>query len=114
MPMEYDHAQKERGIHLVSTTPATRPEERRLTLGDYTADIVVSKREEKCCYFVLQRVGCAEILDMQRFDTAENAEAAGFAALKCWNGEDLVRQIARVATPLFGRFGISYSTALAS
>ena len=82
------------GIHLVSTTPAERPDERRIKLGRYTADIVVSKREENLCYYVLQRVGSAEIIDMQRFDSPENAEAAAYAALKRWNGDDLLRQLA--------------------
>jgi hypothetical protein len=79
------------GIHLV---PAPRPNERRLSLCEYTADIVISKREENCCYYVLQRVGSAEILDMQRFDTPEEAEAAAKRALERWNREDVLRQSA--------------------
>jgi hypothetical protein len=94
MPTKYNSADETLGIHLVSSTPAPRPEECRLTLGRYTADIVVSKREENCCYYVLQRVGSAEIIDMQRFDSAENAEAAAYAALKRWNGQDLLRHLA--------------------
>ena len=60
----------------------------------YTADVVVSKREENCCYYVLQSLGSAEIIDMQRYHTPEDAEAAAYAALKSWNGEELVRQLA--------------------
>jgi len=82
------------GIHLVSTPPTERPDQRRLKLGNYTADIIVSKREKNLCYYVIQRVGSAEIIDMQRFDTPENAEAAAYAKLKRWNGEDLLRQLA--------------------
>ena len=94
MPTKYKAEDDKSGIHLVSSTRASRPEERRLRLGRYMADVVVSKREENCCYYVLQRVGSAEIIDMQRYDTPENAESAAYAALKCWNGEDLVRQLA--------------------
>lgn len=85
---------QETGIHLVSSAPAPRPNERRLTLGVYLADIVISKREENCCYYVLQRVGSAEILDMQRFNTPEEAEAGAKRALEQWNREDLHRQSA--------------------
>ena len=82
------------GIHLVHSTHAPISDKRRLTLGNYMVDVIISKREENCCYYVLQRVGSAEIIDMQRFETAEDAEAAGYAALKSWNGEDLLRQLA--------------------
>ena len=85
------HMTDKLGLHLVRSTAAPI---RRLTLGNYMMDVVVSKREENCCYYVLQRVGSAEIIDMQRFETAEEAEAAGYAALKSWNGEDLLRQLA--------------------
>jgi hypothetical protein len=91
MSAQYNTDGRETGIHLV---PAPRPNERRLSLGEYTADIVTSKREENCCYYVLQRVGSAEILDMQRFNTPDEAEAAAKRALERWNHEDLHRQAA--------------------
>ena len=74
--------------------PAPRPNERRLSLGNYTADIVVSKREESCCYYVVQRIGFPEIIDMQRSDTVERAEVAAKAALERWNSEGLFSRTA--------------------
>jgi hypothetical protein len=94
MPKTYNTDGREMGIHLVSSTPAPPPDERRLSLGEYTADIVISKREEDCCYYVIQRVGSAEILEMQRFNTSEEAEAAAKDALERWNRDDLERKIA--------------------
>ena len=82
------------GIHLVSTTPAPRSEERRLKLGDYTADIVVSRREKNLCYYVIQRVGSAEIIEMQPFANPKDAEAAAERALKRWNRQDGLRHAA--------------------
>jgi len=94
MPAKYNTGEQQSRIHLVTSTSAPHRDERRLRLGRYTADIVTSKREQNCCYYVIQRVGSADIVDMQRFNTPEDAEAAAFSALKCWNGEDLVRQLA--------------------
>lgn len=92
MPAKENTDEQKSGIHIVRTATAPRPEKHRLTLGNYFADIVVSQRETNCCYYVLQRIGSAEILDMQRFDTPDAAEAAAYSALKRWNGEDLLRQ----------------------
>ena len=94
MTTKYNAVGREKGIHLVSSTPTPRPNERRLTLGDYTADIVISKREENCCYYVVQRVGSAEIIEMQRFDTPQDAEAAAQAALERWNDRNLLQRTA--------------------
>lgn len=66
--------------------------DKRLRLGEYTADVIISKREEHCCYYVIQRAGSAEIIEMQRFDDADEAEAAANAALKRWNEEDELRE----------------------
>jgi hypothetical protein len=71
----------------VSWTSAARPDECHLKLGDYTADIVISNREEHCCYYVIQRTGSAEILELQRYENRNDAEAAAHAALKRWNRE---------------------------
>ena len=71
----------------MSWSSAARPDARHLKLGDYTADIVISNREEHCCYYVIQRTGSAEILELQRFETRDEAEAAAIAALKRWNRE---------------------------
>lgn len=90
MLTQYDMDEEKSGIHLVSTTSAQRREERRLTLGNYTADIVVSKREEHLCYYVIQQVGSAEIIEMQPFDNPENAEAAAERALQRWNRRDIL------------------------
>jgi IS30 family transposase len=81
------------GIHLVSSSPAPCPNERRLSLGNYTADIVISTREENCCYYVIQRVRSAEIIEMARVDNREDAEAAAKAALERWNDRDLLQRI---------------------
>ena len=94
MSAKYNSDGRETGIHLVSSTPAPSPKEHRLSLGDYTADIVISQREENCCYYVIQRLGSAEIIEMQRFDTPEEAEAAAQAALTRWDQEDLLRRTA--------------------
>ena len=67
MPKKYNPETGKTALHLVgSISPSLQ--ERRLTLGNHFADIVVSKREKNLCYFVLQRFGSAEILEMQRFE----------------------------------------------
>lgn len=78
----------------MSSAPAPQSNERRITLGQYTADIVVSKRETNCCYYVLQRIGSPEILDMQRFVTTEKAEAHARRALEHWNRKEPLWKIA--------------------
>lgn len=85
MPGKYNASGRETGIHLVSSSPAPRGHGRRLSDGNYTADIVVSKREENLCYYVIQHVGSAEILEMQPFETPEDAIAAAKLALQRWN-----------------------------
>ncbi len=95
MPANDTTDEQKSGIRLVRTATAPRPEMHRVNLGNYFADIVVSQRETNCCYYVLQRIGSAEILDMQRYDTPEAAEAAAYSALKTWNGQDLLHQFAR-------------------
>jgi len=104
MPTENKRVNEKSGLQLVSSTRA-RPDERRLSLGGYTADIVVSKREENCCYYVVQRMGSTEIIDMQRFETAGDAEAAAYAALKRWNGEELIRQLLTYTSNYKGPIG---------
>ena len=94
MPADYKSDWLQTGIHLVSSNSSPRQNERRLTAGQYTADIVVSKREDHCCYYIIQRIGSAEIMEMQRFDTPENAEAGAKAALARWNRQDLLRRAA--------------------
>jgi hypothetical protein len=68
--------------------PAPGADERRLRLGDYIADIVISTREEHCCYYVIQRAGSAEIIEVQRFENADEAKAAANSALKRWHEEE--------------------------
>lgn len=94
MPTKYNIAEDKTGIHLVSTSPTDTRDERRLTLGNYTADIVVSKREENLCYYVIQQVGSAEIIEMQPFANPADAEGAAERALERWNGQDLRRRTA--------------------
>jgi len=87
MPKKYNPETGKTALHLVgSISPSLQ--ERRLTLGNHFADIVVSKREKNLCYFVLQRFGSAEILEMQRFENPEDAETAARDALRQWNVKD--------------------------
>jgi IS30 family transposase len=83
----------------VVSLPRAPLTDKRLRLGDYTADVVISKREEHCCYFVIQRAGSAEMIEMQRFDDPDEAEAAANAALRRWNEEDELRQYRQLTFP---------------
>ena len=83
----------------MSSPAASRPDERRIRLGNYIADIVISKREEHCCYYVIQRAGSTEIIDVQRFDDPIDAEAAANAALIRFNQEDELRSVATQPSP---------------
>ena len=60
------------GIHIVSVTPRNT----RLTLGNYIADILIDRKSAPCCYYIIQRVGSAEIFDLERFDSFAKAEEA--------------------------------------
>ena len=83
----------------MSSPAASRPDDRRIRLGNYIADIVISKREEHCCYYVIQRAGSTEIVDVQRFDDPNDAEAAASAALQRLNQEDELRGTATQPFP---------------
>ena len=73
-------------IHLVdSSSASSHSEDTRLTVGPYQADIISSKTDDRCCYYVLQRAGSAEIIEMERFDTPHAARAAATSALERWN-----------------------------
>jgi hypothetical protein len=87
------------GERVVSSPAASRPDERRITLGNYIADIVISEREERCCYYVIQRAGSTEIIDVQRFDDPIDAEAAANAALIRFNQEDEFATLLPPKTP---------------
>ncbi|HWC19639.1 MAG TPA: hypothetical protein VG498_21680 [Terriglobales bacterium] len=80
-------------IHLVDSSARSQREDTHLQAGAYTADIVVSKTGD-CCYYVLQRVGSAEIIDMDRFDTPDDARTAAKHALERWNQQDYLRRVA--------------------
>jgi hypothetical protein len=71
-----------------------RSNEHRLILGDYTADIVISKRYEHLCYYVIQRMGSADIIEIQPFDNPGQAETAANVALKTWGRQDVFRRSA--------------------
>ena len=77
-----------KGIHLVAPGKAQSHPSTRLTLGDFIADIVLSKGNRPCCHYMIQRVGSAEIIDMQQFDAFEEAERAAKEALQMWHRRD--------------------------
>lgn len=80
------------GIHLVSSAPESSGNKRRLRLGDYFADIVSSKRDELRHYYVVQRDGSAEVLEMELFDSFNSTEIEAERALQRWSRQDLLRQ----------------------
>ena len=55
----------------------------RLTLGEFIADVLISKdTKDNCCYFVIQRIGSAEVVELARFDSFEKAEEAANQSLE--------------------------------
>ena len=76
------------GTHLVSV-PRQSSGNTRLTLGQYLADVVVSnKKDEKCCHYVIQRLGSAEILELGKSDDFAAAKAEAERALERWHLRD--------------------------
>ena len=74
-----------RGLHLIARARSEDHPNTRLTLGDYIADVLIGKDNHPCCHYILQRVGSAEIIDMQQFDTFAEAEQAAKQALQDWH-----------------------------
>jgi hypothetical protein len=60
----------------------------RLTLGNFIADVLISKTGEVSCHYVVQRVGSAEIIETARFDTFSEAELVAKDALQRWHLRD--------------------------
>jgi len=45
--------------------------------------VLISKdASDNCCYFIIQRIGSAEIVELARFDSFEKAEAAAKQSLE--------------------------------
>ena len=88
MPAKYNRNRRT-GIRLVSSSPAARPNKIHLTQGDYVADVVVGQGDHPTYYYVLQRNGSADVLELERYDTLEHAREAAERALERWseNGE---------------------------
>jgi hypothetical protein len=67
---------KYQGIHLVTSNERHVPEQHpntRLMLGDYFADIMI-KRGKDICYWVIQQIGSADVVDWGNaadFETAQ-------------------------------------------
>jgi hypothetical protein len=69
---------------LAAAAKARRHPNTRLTLGDYIADVLISRTDELCYHYVVQRIGSAEIIDMQKFGSFAEAERAAKEALQSW------------------------------
>ena len=79
----------QRGIHLVQGTGKARAHgNTRLTLGNFIADVLISKTDTISCYYALQRVGSAEVVELGRFETFEEAKSAAQEALERWHSRD--------------------------
>jgi hypothetical protein len=72
-----------KGIHLVPA-PA-RHTNTRVTLGNYIADVLISKTGDACCYYTVQRLGSAEVIEVARFESFSEAEQAAKDALQRWH-----------------------------
>jgi len=69
-------------------TPPAKHANTRLTLGNFLADVLISKTGEVSCHYVVQRVGSAEIIETARFHTFSEAELAAKDALQHWHLRD--------------------------
>jgi hypothetical protein len=72
------------------TGPATAQEHpnTRLTLGDYIADVLINRKDRLRYYYIVQRIGSAEIIDMLDFDSFNEALIAAKEALQDWHRHD--------------------------
>jgi len=75
---------KSRKLHLVAATRQVKdPENTRLTLGDYFADIIVDTREHIPIYhWIVQKVGSAVIVQWSQEQTFEEAKSAALSYLQ--------------------------------
>ena len=74
------------GIHVVPA-PAKHANT-RLTLGNFIADVLISKTGEVSYCYIVQRVGSAEIIEMARFESFGEAETAAKESLQRWHLRD--------------------------
>jgi hypothetical protein len=78
-----------KGIHLVTgTAKAQNHPNTRLTLGEYIADVLISKNTALSFHYIVQRIGSAEIIDMQAFNSFDEAERAAKESLQEWHMRD--------------------------
>lgn len=70
------------------TGKALTHENIRLTLGNFIADVLISKTETPSCYYTIQRVGSAEIIELGSFADVEKAKSAAQEALERWHSYD--------------------------
>ncbi len=67
----------QRKLHLVAAKQAKEPENTRLTLGDYIADVLLDARHNaKIFHWIVQRVGSAAVVDWGQEYTFEDAKTA--------------------------------------
>ena len=69
--------------------PSSDPQNTRVTLGDYIADVLVDSRgHEKVYHWIVQRAGSAEILEWSQERSFEDAMAAARGHLERLNRTD--------------------------
>jgi hypothetical protein len=83
-----------RKIHLVAAARQVKePENTRLTLGEYIADILLDARHNaKIFHWIVQRVGSASIVHWGQEYTFEDAKSAAYSCL-----ENLTRDLQKKA-----------------
>jgi len=73
----------QRKLHLVAAKQAKEPENTRLTLGNYIADVLLDARyNAKIFHWIVQRVGSASIVHWGQEYTFENAKSAAQSCLE--------------------------------
>jgi hypothetical protein len=79
-----------RNLQLVnSVLPQNPSSETRLTLGKYIADLVPSKTDnDPSFYYIVQQIGSADVIEIERCPTFEQAAAAAKGALQRWNSKE--------------------------
>lgn len=76
-----------RKLHLVAAAKqAHEPENTRLTLGDYLADVLLDTRHSaKVFHWIVQKIGSAEIIHWGQEHTFEEAKSAAESYLESLN-----------------------------
>ena len=81
---------KSRNLHLVAATRQVKePENARLTLGDYFADIIVDTSEYSPIYhWIVQKVGSAAIIRWSREQSFEDVKSAPLSCLQIVSAQE--------------------------